>query len=181
MSKKFALAAFVATVATVLASAANAVTYTYSDSTVGGATWNRPVTGNPPNPPASTVGTDVPYHVFQFQVDTAGSYDFLSTSLVGWDNYLFLYHTSFQPLDPFNNVIIGNDDFPNIGVSGFNGVNLTNGADYFLITTGFSNSDDGEFRNSITGPGNVNVPEPVTASLAAVALTAAGLVLCRRR
>ncbi len=119
-------------------------------------------------------------------MDTAGSYDFLSDAVdpVNWDNYLFLYLNSFDPLDQFANVIIGNDDLPSIGLSGFNGVNLSTGTTYVLVTTGFTNFDTGAFENTITGPGNVitdlavAVPEPLSGSLVGMALAA---TLMRRR
>lgn len=169
-----------------LASNAQAVTFQYADTTVGGPTWNRPVAGNPPVAPLSGVGTAVAYHEFSFQVDVAGSYDFLSEAIApeNWDNYLFLYQSNFNPLDQFADVIIGNDDFPAIGRSGFNGVNLSTNTTYVLVTSGFGNDDAGTFNNTITGPGNVQrdlavaVPEPLTGSLLGMALAT---TLMRRR
>jgi hypothetical protein len=157
----------------------SAASLTYSGTTAGGPTWNRPVAGNPPIPPASGVGTAVPYHVYAFSVDTGGVYSFSSTatSPVNWDNYTFLYETSFNPAIPFTDVLVGNDDVLNIGLSGFSET-LTAGVNYYFITTGFDNIDAGTFENSIRGPGNINpsldpaVPEPSTILLSGLGLAA---------
>ena len=134
----------------------------YSGTTVGQPTWNRPLSGNPPTS-LSGVGTATRYSVFEFFVDTSGAYNFLSvaTNPANWDNYTFLYQNSFNPLAPLTNVLRGNDDFPDVGQSGFNGVSLTAGVNYFLVTTGFGNTSTGAFTNTITGPGNIAaVPTP---------------------
>ncbi len=164
----------------------------YIDTTVGGPTWNRPVGGDPPTPPTSGVGTSVPYQVQPFYVSASGNYDFLSvgTNPAGWDNYLFLYQGQFDPNDQFNGVIIGNDDFPGIGQAGFDGVPLTAGTQYFLVTSGFSNFDEGQFTNTITGSGNNTailglipqntVPEPATMAVFG-GMALAGMFGYRRR
>jgi hypothetical protein len=158
-----------------------AITFTYTGTTAGQPTWNRPFQGTPPTPPASGVGTNVPYNVFEFTVDTAGLYDFLSvgTNPVNWDNYTFLYQNSFNPAQPFTNVLIGNDDFPSIGQSGFNGVSLATGTSYFFVTTGFGNSDAGAFTNTISGLGNVT-PVPTPALVPGAVALCAGLLRKRK-
>jgi hypothetical protein len=156
----------------VAALSAQAGTITINSTTLGGPTWNRPVAGGPPVPPLSGVGTAVAYDVFAFTVDTDGNYTFLSTatSPSNWDNYSFLYQISFSPVAQFTNILIGNDDNPNIGLSGFS-YGLTAGMNYFFVATGFANGDAGDYSLEINGPGEIipgsssEVPEPATASL----------------
>ncbi len=98
-----------------------------------------------------------------------------------------MYQNAFDSGNQFSNVIIGNDDFPSIGLSGFNGVGLSTGVDYFLVTSGFGNDDFGDYRLEVTGPAAVvvpgtpgtAVPEPTTVALLAVGLF--GLGAARRR
>jgi hypothetical protein len=155
------------------AGAAQAATYNFDGDTTGGPTYNRALAGDPPTG-LSAVGTDVAYSTFAFSVDTAGSYDFLSTA-AGWDNFTFLYSGSFNPADALSNAIVGNDDLVTIGISGFSTA-LATGTTYIYVTTGFSNTDQGLFSNSITGPGTVAaVPEPESYALMALGLGAIAL------
>lgn len=154
--------------------------------TTGGPTWNRPLSGNPPTD-LSAVGTDTPYEVIEFTVTADGLYDFLNVA-DGWDNFLFLYETAFDPLDQFTNVIIGNDDFPSIGISGFDDVSLVTGITYLAVTTGFDNDDFGAYTLTITGPGEVlppdtgpSVPEPTTWAMLVAGLGAVGYAMRRQR
>ena len=140
----------------------------YLGTTLGSPTWNRPNAGSPPVSPLSGIGTAVAFSVQQFSVTQSGPYDFMSTSLTptSWDNNAYLYRTGFNPLSPLTNIIVGNDDFPDIGMSGFNGVILAPSTNYLLVTTGFTNTSFGSFSNTISGPGNIvlqgsaAVPEP---------------------
>ena len=70
---------------------------------------------------------------------------------------LFLYADAFNPSSPLANAVIGNDDFPSIGLSGFNNVSLTAGRTYYLVTTGFANTDFGAYTSQISGPGSLVV------------------------
>lgn len=164
------------------ASSASAGVIVYNGDTTGGPLWNRPVANYPPNGLSGT-GTAVPYHVQQFHVDLSGAYDFLSAG--GFDNYTFLYEVSFAPGAQLTNVIIGNDDHPGIGNSGFDGVALYAGVNYFFVTTGFENNSFGTFQNTITGPGNIflaggaTVPEPSTFVILGMASLA--ILIGRRR
>jgi PEP-CTERM motif len=153
-------------------------------TTENGLLWNRPSAGSPPIAPVSGIGTAVPFAVQEFTVAQTGLYDFLSTSVTpsSWDNNLYLYETSFNSATPLNNVVVGSDDFPDVGLSGFNGVNLVSATSYFLVTTGFSNQSTGSYSNSISGPGDIvltPVPEPT--SLAMCGLGAFFTLLRRRR
>ena len=167
---------------TVLATPASAQ-YTYTGTTVGGPTWNRPnANGNLAPTSLHAQATAVPYSVFQFAVTTTGAYTFQSTSLspTSWDNYTFLYQTSFAAGSPLTNVVIGNDDNATIGLSGF-AMSLTQGTTYFAVTTGAFNPVSGTFSNAINGPGVVTTPEPGTLGLLGLALLPCGAFLRRRR
>lgn len=152
--------------------AADTLVDAYIDSLVtpGSPTWQRP---------SSTFGAGSG-SLERFHDRTlvlgAGRYNFLSlgTSPANWDNFLHLYNASFSSAAPTTNGIVGNDDFPSIGRSGFNGVNLAAGT-YHLVTSEFSSSTTTRtFSNtvSLSGPGNVpdnnangvvrtiNVPDP---------------------
>lgn len=183
--RKLILAASVAALALMPSMASAAI---FIGTTVGGPTWTRPVAGNPPVPPQSAVGVGVSYSATAFTVTAAGNYTFQSTatSPANWDNYTFLYQNSFDAASPFSNVLIGNDDNPSIGLSGFN-YSLLTGVNYFLITTGFGTNDAGTYSLSITGPGDVlggsmsAIPEPATWGMMLVGLGTVGAAMRGRR
>lgn len=169
-----------------LAAAASAQSVSYSDATTAdGPRWNRPVqNGNSTPTGLSGTGTNTPYHVQAFHVGTSGSYGFSSLAADGWDNYLFLYSGSFNAASPLTGVVIGNDDNPGIGQSGFSS-SLTAGTQYFLVTTGFGNADLGAFTNTIVWSQEVG-GGPITLGLiptpgAAALLGLGGLAASRRR
>jgi hypothetical protein len=157
---------------------ASAGVVTFNDTTAGGATWNRPLAGDPPTV-LSGVGTNTPYDVNGFFVDQSGSYTFQSTATnpVSWDNFSFLYQLAFDQTQQFLNVLIGNDDNPSIGLAGFT-YSLVAGVNYYLVQTGFSNISFGAYSTEIQGPGNImlssiSVPEPGSLALVGAALLAA--------
>ena len=150
---------------------------TYNGTTVGSPTFNRPVANANSAPTSlSGIGTAVSYDVVQFTIAATGTYNFLSKSVLSanWDNYTFLYSGTFNPSSPLSGVLIGNDDFPTIGISGFS-YNLTAGSTYSFVTTGYSNTDAGTFNDSITQA----VPEPGTWAM--IGLGAVGLVALQRK
>jgi hypothetical protein len=146
-----------------LTPSAQAVTFTYNGTTVGGSVFNRPFP-NFSSPPVA-ISNASPYSSFGFTVSAPDSYVFQSTA--NYDNFTVLYRNSFNPADSVFNAIIANDDNPIEGLSGFTTA-LNPGINYFLVTTGFDNLATGTFTNTIDGAGTVSpitatsVPEPAT-------------------
>lgn len=129
---------------------AEAATFNYSGTNVGGPEWDRPiVTG----PDISTLGP-VRYSVQEILVDTAGAYDI--TSVQDYDGYLHVYQGSFDPLDQLVGVIAADDDGAGgIGTSEIFGVALTDGVCYYIVTSAFEAGEEGTFDNTVTGPGAI--------------------------
>lgn len=148
--------------------------------TTGGPTYNRPLAAAPPLT-LSQVGTAVAYQVTSFTVGQSGSYDFLSTA--GYDNFLGLHASAFDPLNPLSNALVYNDDMPTIGISGFS-AGLLAGVSYFAVASGFANSDFGAYTLTITGPGTIDlggaVPEPAAWALMIVGFGMVGGAMRRR-
>ncbi len=186
LARNFVWSGVIALITIALVTTGRADTVTYTGTTAGGPTWNRPIEGNPPTV-LSIVGTAVPYSVQQFSVSLAGLYNFQSTATnpPNWDNYTFLYQNSFNPMSQFTNVLIGDDDNPSIGLSGFS-FNLVAGTNYLFVTTGFSNTSFGAFSNTFAGPGTISfgsanaVPESIPA-LPMFGLVVVGLAFARAR
>ncbi|MES2754802.1 MAG: PEPxxWA-CTERM sorting domain-containing protein [Pseudomonadota bacterium] len=156
---------------------------TFTGNTAGQPTYQRTLGGTPPTG-LSGIGTAVPYQTFGFTTSVSGSYAFEVTA--GYDNFLSLYQNAFNPANALSNVLVSNDDNPTIGLSGFTR-NLTNGTQYFLVSTGYSNTDFGTFNGVVTGPAALNfagvaaVPEPAAWALLILGFGAIGSTLRRNR
>lgn len=151
---------------------------TFAGDTSGGPVWNRPVATFSG---LSAFGAGVRYEVTPFTVTASGSYVFQNTA--SWDNFTFLYADAFDPATPLVNGLVGNDDNPGIGLSGFTTA-LTAGTAYFYVVTGFEAVEFGSYTAEITGPGDVIltvVPEPGTYGLMGLGLAAVLLGARRRR
>jgi hypothetical protein len=128
----------------------------YSGDTTGGLTWARPYDlgdGTSGSCSISGAGTAVAYNVQEFHVDTTGLYT-MDGTWTGFDGYLHLYETAFDPLDQCVNLIALDDDGPGgAGDSQILDVTLTSGVQYILIADGYGNSDYGPYDITISGVG----------------------------
>lgn len=158
-------------------------TYSFSGSTGGALTFNRPTE---PGDLLSDIGTEAPYYLQPFAVTLSGNYDFTLQPVdpSGYDSFLHLYSGAFNSSAPLVNFLAANDDAPG-GVkygSMLTGISLTAGTTYFFVADGFSNADAGAFNAQISGPGSINpvaVPEPVSGALAGLGVAA--MLILRRR
>jgi subtilisin-like proprotein convertase family protein len=134
------------------------IIHNYTGATnAGSPRFNRPLSGIPPTA-LSSIGTDTPYHAFDFSVTETRNYSFFSGA--DYDQFLVLYGAPFNPADPLANALAANDDLTLIGLSGFDDIPLTAGVGYTLVTTGFGNDDFGNFENFIYLPGTtVAIPD----------------------
>ena len=148
-----------------------AVPTPYSGDTTGAPTFRRP--GNINN--LSNIGTAVPYEVVPFYVTADGVYSV--ETLQAFDSVPLIYSGSFDPDNALANLM----KVYNQGLAGDperDIVLLSTNTQYYLVVTGYLNSDFGPFSGTITnGAGVVGwaelgyVPEPtLLAALPAVAL-----------
>lgn len=153
-----------------LVTATSSMAVTLTGTTVGQPTYNRPSTTNNPPTSLSSTATNVPFAVNNFTVPTNGVYNF-NTTAPNFDYLQFLYQNNFNSAQPLSNILFANNPF-NSGSNNFN-FSLTTGINYFLVTTGFSNTSTGAFSTNVT-----LVPEPsgVLGTLAFGAIGAAYLL-----
>ena len=174
------------------AAACYAGTLTYDGDTTGQPVWNRPTPNGdlPPQPPPSAFATAVPYEAVGFTVSQFGTYEFRADTAVFpptpfWDNEGFLYAGNFDASQPMLNVLIGNDEFPpNVqpidGLVGFS-YDLNPGTPYYFASTGYENTDFGQYRLTIRGPGDITlVPEPGQVAMMVLTLLGATGYAVRR-
>ncbi len=123
----------------------------YTSTNVGGPEWNRPFADGTC---CSGLGP-VRYQAMEFYVDTAGSYS-VSSAQSGFDGYMFVYASPFDPTNQTVNFLAGDDDGNGgIGTSDIDAITLDANTTYVVVTTGFSNGNEGGFTNTIKGPGGV--------------------------
>jgi hypothetical protein len=149
------------------------VATSFSGDTTGDPQFNRPSSLTT----LSTLGTAVPHEVIPFYVSASGDYDI--ETLQGFDGYPLLYSGSFSAANPLTNL----EELLDVGFAGEpdgGTVTLAAGTQYFLVMTGFENSDFGVYSGTITNGRSVAgqavlgiVPEP-TSLLALAAFTLAG-------
>ena len=155
----------------VVATAAHANIVTTTGDTTTGATYNRPLEDLSA---ISLTGTAVRYGTTQINVSTSGVYTVLTAG--AYDTFTTLYSPSFNPLMSLNNARIANDDLA--GTTGLRNsglaFDLVANTNYFLVNTGFANTDFGAFVNTIGGAGVVTVNPALVAPAPATILTFTG-------
>lgn len=120
----------------------------------GGALTGRPFADGSCCSGLGPVQTDI----WQFTVDVTGLYN-VSQTQAGWDGYMFIYTDPFSlTVNPPTTYVAGDDDGNGgIGTSDIENVLLTAGQNYYLITTGFENGENGAFTTTFSGPGSVGI------------------------
>ena len=122
----------------------------YSGTTLGQPAFNRPIpNGNNKPTQLSMTATAVRYSAHSFMAPSSGAFTFISncTTPSNWDNLVVLYQTTFDNTKPLLNCLIASDGATSSS-AGFT-YNLSSGATYVLVTTGFLNSYAGAFTNII--------------------------------
>lgn len=148
-------------------------TVSYTGDTTGGPTYQRAVASC-----AGLTATTGPmaYSLQPFTVDTSGAYDISSIQDGEFDGFVFLYEGDFDPANPLDGCVTGNDDGDDgIGTSDIDGAALTAGTDYLVVTTGFSAVDVGTFTNTIDGPGEITLGVVISADLSVVKSSPGGV------
>ena len=126
-------------------------------TTVGGMTFNRPTTNPAGACVPSGIGTAVAYRTIPFSITTAGVYTITTQYPAGFDGYLLLYQTAFDPAASCTNRFAFSDDAAIGGAPGAQGSQivaqtLATGS-YVIVVTGFDLPDAGAYTGTIVGPG----------------------------
>lgn len=170
MTKFFRAAIAMSALLVGFAQTAQADIVTWTGDTTGGATFNRPLADLSDY---SIVGTDVTYRSIQFTVDDDGEYAFTMHG-AGFDTFLILYETAFNPGSGLDNAVVASDDLVNLRTSGF-ATDLMAGTQYFVVLTSFDNGESGAYSLTVSGDGMITaVPEPSTWLMLAFGLVAVG-------
>ena len=169
----FAVAALAATSGLAMA---NVVLF--NGDTTSGPTYNRTLSGNPPTG-LSAVGTAVRYEVIPVYVNFSGSVNFEITS-GSYDTFMTLYSGMFNPASALTNAQVADDD-AGVGSLSLFTSGLLGGTQYFVVVSGFGNSDFGTYslRMSSTSSNITIGLIPSPGSLAMIG--GAGLIAGRRR
>lgn len=126
-----------------------ASTVNYTGTNVGGPNWVRPFADGTC---CSGLGP-VRYSTQQFYLSANDVCDVASVQDGGWDGYLFVYRSPFDPLAQTVNFVAADDDGNGgIGTSNIDGVALTGATTYTVVTTGFQAGNEGTFTNTISCP-----------------------------
>jgi hypothetical protein len=173
MNIKHTLVALAA-LACAAAAQANIVTVTGALTTTD-PSFNRPIEDLSS---LSSVGDAVRYDVVEFTVGTAGEYTFMTTAM--FDSFALLYAPTFSASSPLTNALIANDDLLGQTTSGFTFTLATNTV-YRYVTTGFGNTDLGNYSTTIGGIGTISmVPEASSYAMLALGLGVLGLIARRK-
>ena len=135
------------------AAPAFADTVTFSGTTAGGPTWNRPRdagSGTAGSCTLSNIGTAVPFATEPFTVPADGTYD-IDLDPVGFDGVLLLYDgRGFDPSDPCLGLIAYADEgFDPGNPEEIAAVGLSAGVSYTVVVTGFDNTDAGAYSGTV--------------------------------
>ena len=147
MNKKYLCLASVVFLS--VANMAMAGTAIFVDDTTGEPTWRRPFTLSD----LSNVGTAVSYVAEVFHVSAPGTY-MIHSDYDGYDGFLHLYQSSFDPLNQFTNLLALDDDYGSTSAARID-YSLTPGTTYIFVNSGYENSDYGSFTTTINGPGGI--------------------------
>ncbi|PID85203.1 MAG: hypothetical protein CSB13_09245 [Chloroflexi bacterium] len=120
--------------------------------------WDRPWEvgdGTSGSCPISSFGP-VNYVLHEFSVGVTGNYDIGSEQ--DYDGFIHVYENAFDPADQCVGLIALDDDGNgSTGTSNINDLLLSSTNTYYLVTSAFSNGDEGVFTNTISGPGAITV------------------------
>ena len=141
-------------------------------STAGGPLWTRPLEGGGG---LSQAANATPYQVKPFYVPLDGRYEF-EVNAPDFNSVVAVYADAFDPTQPLAHLVGAFDAniniYPDAGSA-----KLSAGRQYFLVTTGFTNSSAGPYtafiRNfdlsQIAAPVFGLIPEPTSLTVAACA------------
>jgi hypothetical protein len=121
-------------------------------------TFHRPDPGTPPTT-LSVLGTGVYYDVVPLVITTPGLYTITSlTPTLNFDMVGFIYGPGgFDPLNPLNNVLVGDDDSGPGTLNFALTYNFTAAGNYTIVVTTYKPPLAGDYTLTITEPGPLPV------------------------